>query len=63
VAARLGARWPSYQTVRALLVLEREVRRLRRARRVSMAKLWADLEAGRVPWTWLHDRIRVFEPG
>jgi hypothetical protein len=64
VAARLGVRWPSYQTVRRLLAVEREVRRLRRARDAASARLWTDLQAGRVPWDWLNHRIiRRLEPG
>jgi hypothetical protein len=63
LARRLGVRRPSYQTVRRLLVLERELRQLRRARRRVNETLLADLLAGKVPWTWLHQRIAGAEPG
>lgn len=63
LSARLGVRHPSYQTVRRLLVLERQLRRLRAARRRSNERLFADLLAGRVPWSWLNERLGGIEPG
>jgi hypothetical protein len=63
ISARLGVRHPSYQTVRRLLVVERHLRRLRTARRRSNERLFADLLAGRVPWSWLNERLAGFAPG
>jgi hypothetical protein len=62
IARRLGSRRPSYQTVRRVLVLERELRKLRRARRHFNERLLADLLAGKAPWEWLHERIAAAEP-
>jgi hypothetical protein len=63
VARRIGARRPSYQTVRRALALERELRKLRSARRRVNESLLTDLLAGKVPWAWLHQRIGGVEPG
>jgi hypothetical protein len=63
ISARLGVRHPSYQTVRRLLVVERHLRRIRTARRRSNERLFTDLLAGRVPWSWLNERLGGIEPG
>jgi hypothetical protein len=63
ISARLGVRHPSYQTVRRLLVLERHLRGLRAASRRRNEKLFADLLAGRVPWSWLNERLGGIDPG
>jgi hypothetical protein len=63
IASRLGVRHPSYQTVRRLLVLERHLRRLRAVRRRRNEKLFADLLAGRVPWSWLNEMLGGLDPG
>jgi hypothetical protein len=63
LALHLGARRPSYETVRRTLALERELRKLRRARRRVNEALLGDLLAGKVPWAWLHQRIGGTEPG
>jgi hypothetical protein len=63
LARRLGVRRPSYQTIRRALVLERELRKLRQARRRVNEALLGDLLAGKVPWSWLHQRLGGAEPG
>ena len=57
VAARYGARRPSYPTVRRGLLAHQALERLRAARRDVRAQLVADLLAGRAPWRWLDARI------
>ena len=64
IARRLGSRRPSYQTVRRVLALERELNKLLlRARRRANEALLGDLLAGKVPWAWLHQRLGGAEPG
>ena len=63
ISARLGVRHPSYQTVRRLLVVERHLQRIRTTRRRSNERLFTDLLAGRVPWSWLNERLGGIEPG
>ncbi|MFN8188172.1 MAG: hypothetical protein U0R69_13970 [Gaiellales bacterium] len=54
IAARLGARRPSYPSVRRALLEHRYLDELRRARRELREELLADLLSGRVPHRWLH---------
>jgi hypothetical protein len=63
VAATLGVRWPSYPTVRRLISVERQLRRIRRAEQQRRARLWTDVTTGRVPWEWICERLGTTEPG
>jgi hypothetical protein len=54
IAGRLGARRPSYPTVRRALLVHRHLEEIRRARRELREGLVSDLLAGRVPYRWLH---------